>query len=87
MFVPLWVLFLTFGTLVAITALVWGIRNHQFEDQERARYLPLGDLSPEDIAAQPPARASATLFGVLAIFATVAFIMALTVAAVLRHTH
>ena len=53
MFVPLWVLFLVSGLLMAICTVVWGIRSGQFEDQDRARYLPLAGLTAEEIDAKP----------------------------------
>ena len=48
MFVSFWLIFLGTGLLMAALTVVWGIRNHQFDDQDRARYLPLADLSAED---------------------------------------
>jgi nitrogen fixation-related uncharacterized protein len=53
MFVPLWLIFLVSGLAMSIFAVVWGIRSRQFEDQDRARYLPLVGLTSEELAAQP----------------------------------
>jgi len=50
MFVPLWLVFLASGTLMALLALGWGVQTRQFEDQDRARYLPLVGLSPEELS-------------------------------------
>jgi cbb3-type cytochrome oxidase maturation protein len=35
--------------LVSLAAFIWGLRSGQFSDQDRARYLPLG----EDLLSQP----------------------------------
>ena len=50
MFVPLWMVFLISGTLMAVLAVLWAISSHQFDDQERARFLPLHDLTAADYA-------------------------------------
>ena len=52
MFVPVWVIFLASGTLMAVLAIVWAIRSDQFEEQDRARYLPLAGLSA--MTGSPP---------------------------------
>jgi cbb3-type cytochrome oxidase maturation protein len=67
MFVPVWLIFLASGTLMAIVTLVWSIRNHQFDDQERARYLPLTDLSAEELASPQRVRRGANYFGLISI--------------------
>jgi|OpeIllAssembly_1097287.scaffolds.fasta_scaffold107704_4 hypothetical protein len=54
MFVPLWLCYLVTGTVMAVLVLAWALGTHQFEDQDRARYLPLADLSPAELAAPPP---------------------------------
>jgi nitrogen fixation-related uncharacterized protein len=69
MFVPVWLVFLASGTVMAIVTLVWSIRNHQFEDQERARYLPLADLSAEELASRPRVGRTAHYFGIVSILA------------------
>jgi nitrogen fixation-related uncharacterized protein len=53
MFVPLWLIFLLSGLAMSIFAVVWGIRTRQFEDQDRARYLPLVGLTSDELAGQP----------------------------------
>ena len=67
MFVPVWLIFLASGTLMAIVTLVWSIRNHQFDDQERARYLPLTDLSAEELASPQRVRRGVNYFGLISI--------------------
>ena len=53
MFVPVWIIFLFTGLLMAIFAVGWGIRSKQFDDQQRARFLPLTGLSRRDLDAGP----------------------------------
>ena len=48
MFVPLWLIFLVSGTLLAVITIIWAIGARQFEDQDRARFLPLAGLRPDD---------------------------------------
>lgn len=84
MFVPVWLIFLASGTLMAVLAILWAIRSDQFEEQDRARYLPLVDLSAREMAEQPPVRRSASFYGILAIIACGAVTLAATLALVLR---
>jgi len=58
MFVPLWLIYLVSGTLMAVATVLWAIVSRQFEDQRRARYLPLVGLGAGDYAADDgrPAR-------------------------------
>jgi nitrogen fixation-related uncharacterized protein len=53
MFVPLWVTFFTSGLLIAVFTIIWAMRSGQFEDQQRARFLPLVGLSAEEMAPAP----------------------------------
>lgn len=48
--------YLILGLLLAVAAIAWACWTHQFEDQERARFLPLRDLSPAELDAPPPRR-------------------------------
>ena len=57
MFVAFWLVFLVSGLAMAVVTIVCGIRGRQFEDQDRARYLPLVGLSPDDWAEEPAAGA------------------------------
>jgi cbb3-type cytochrome oxidase maturation protein len=43
------------GALVAALAVVWAVRSRQFEDQDRARFLPLRDLGERELASPPRA--------------------------------
>ena len=55
MFIPLWLIFLASGLIMAVFAVVWGMRTKQFEDQDRARYLPLAGLTADELKAKPGA--------------------------------
>ncbi len=54
MFVPMWLCYLVTGTAMAVLVLAWALRTRQFEDQDRARFLPLAGLTPAELAAPPP---------------------------------
>lgn len=56
MFVPLWLIFLLSGLAMAVLTVVWAIRSHQFDDPQRARYLPLVGLTPDELGAPPASR-------------------------------
>lgn len=58
MFIPLWLFYLFTGTLMAVLTLFWAVRSRQFDDQERARYIPLAALTPAELDA--PARRAPT---------------------------
>jgi hypothetical protein len=51
MFVPLWLIFLVSGTVMAVAAVLWAIASRQFDDQQRARFLPLVGLIASDYGA------------------------------------
>jgi nitrogen fixation-related uncharacterized protein len=53
MFIPLWLTFLLSGLVMTVFAVIWGMRTRQFEDQDRARFLPLVGLTAEELASQP----------------------------------
>jgi nitrogen fixation-related uncharacterized protein len=84
MFVPVWMIFLASGTLMAVLVIVWAIRSDQFEEQDRARYLPLVGLSATEMAEQPPIRRGASFYGILAIVACGVVTLAATLALVLK---
>jgi len=68
MFVPFWLIFLVTGLGMAVAVLFWSIRNRQFEDQDRARFLPLMGLSESELAARPPVRRGASFYAIMMIF-------------------
>lgn len=85
MFVPIWLFYLGTGSLMAVVTLVWAMRTRQFEDQERARFLPLAGLSPEELAAPAPPRRRAVRLGLLGVLASGGVALAAGLAVVLRH--
>ena len=84
MFVPTWLIFLASGTLMAVLTILWAIRSDQFEEQDRARYLPLVGLSAKELSDQPPIRRGASFYALLVIFASGIVTLAATLAAVLK---
>ena len=48
----MWLLYACFGVSVFSLLFVWAVRNRQFTDQERARYLALH--SPEEEPVRSP---------------------------------
>jgi nitrogen fixation-related uncharacterized protein len=84
MFVPAWLIFLVSGTAMAVLFILWAIRSGQFEEQDRARYLPLVGMSAEEMSAQPPVRRGASFYAILIIFVSGLVTMAATLAAVLK---
>jgi cbb3-type cytochrome oxidase maturation protein len=40
---PYWISLVTISLLISLAAFVWALRDGQFSDQGRARYLPLRD--------------------------------------------
>jgi cbb3-type cytochrome oxidase maturation protein len=43
MYFPYFMAYMTAGFVVSLVVFLWAFRNGQFSDQQRARYLPLGD--------------------------------------------
>jgi nitrogen fixation-related uncharacterized protein len=83
MFIPLWLTFLASGTVMAVLTLLWAIRSRQFDEQDRARYIPLQDLSAGELAAAPPPRQRAGRLGIAVIVACGALAILSTLALVL----
>ena len=46
------------GAGLAVFVIFWALRSRQFQEQDRARFLPLRDLSDQDLAQ--PSRRSLT---------------------------
>ncbi len=63
MFVPLWVLFLSSGLIMAVVTVSWASRTRQFDDQHRARFIPLSGLSAEELTYEPKKRFRAEIAG------------------------
>ena len=41
MYFPYFIAYITIGLVLAVTVFFWALRNGQFQDQQRARFLPL----------------------------------------------
>ena len=50
MYFPYFITYIVVGLAIALAVFFWALRNGQFRDQERARYLPLQG----DVDAGPP---------------------------------
>jgi len=67
MFLLSWILLIASGLVISLGVFFWALRNGQFSDQERARYLPLSDgfpLPPVDNPAKLSKEVYALLFTV-----------------------
>jgi hypothetical protein len=69
MFIPLWLFYLLSGTIMAVVTLVWAVRNRQFEEQDRARFIPLAGLTPAELGAPDPPVARAGRIGIAIVVA------------------
>lgn len=49
MYFPYFVAYITIGLAVSLALFFWALKNGQFQDQQRARYLPLRD----DVSERP----------------------------------
>lgn len=70
MFIPLWLVYLFSGTLMAVLTLLWAVRGRQFEEQDRARFIPLANLTPAELNApvrRAPLSARIAILGIVAI--------------------
>jgi cbb3-type cytochrome oxidase maturation protein len=52
MYFPYFIAYITIGLVITLTLFFWALKNGQFQDQQRARFLPLRDDDG------PPARVS-----------------------------
>jgi cbb3-type cytochrome oxidase maturation protein len=50
---PCWISLVTISLSISVVAFVWALRDGQFSDQGRARYLPLRDEFPRQPVKQP----------------------------------
>ena len=86
MFVPVWVIFLFTGLVMAVFAVTWGIRSRQFDDQQRARFLPLVGMDRGEIdtgAAASSHRAERAAVWILVAIGVAAMLSALVLT--IRH--
>ena len=54
MYFPYFVSYILIGLIIGLTFFFWAVRNKQFRDQQRARFLPL--VASEDTAPVTPNR-------------------------------
>lgn len=70
MFIPLWLVYLLSGTVMAVLTLLWAVRTRQFEEQDRARYIPLASLTAAELDApvrRAPASARIAIMGIMTV--------------------
>ena len=84
MFVATWLTFLLTGVAMAVLVAAWAVRTRQFEESDRARYLPLGDLDEAEIRDRPPVRRGASFYANLAVALSGLVVLGLTLAVVLQ---
>ena len=53
MFVPFWLIFLATGLVMSVFTVVWAIRSRQFDDQQRARFIPLAGMTESELSSKP----------------------------------
>ena len=47
MYFPYFITYIAIGLIISIVVFIWALRNGQFRDQQRARFLPLEDRQLE----------------------------------------
>jgi cbb3-type cytochrome oxidase maturation protein len=50
------IIYLFSGLCFCLFVIIWAVRSHQFQDQDRAKWLPLRDLSDEELNRAPAKR-------------------------------
>ena len=50
MYFPYFITYISIGLVISIVVFIWAIKNGQFKDQQRARFLPLEDDSDRSAA-------------------------------------
>ncbi len=78
-----WLLLVLISLSAAFGAFFWGLRNGQFSDQQRARYLPLRDSPVSESPGQGNPRYPKMIF--VSLLAVTAAIMMATVYVILSH--
>lgn len=71
------ILYLAGGLCFALVVIFWALRSRQFQEQDRARWLPLRDLSETELQRPPNKRITASV--------AMIFVILLAGAAVLVH--
>jgi hypothetical protein len=70
MFVSVWLVFLASGLIMAVFTAVWAARTRQFDDQHRARFIPLNGLTAEELDHKPNGSFRAEYVGLWALLVT-----------------
>ena len=55
------IIYLIGGVSFAMFVLIWALRSRQFQEQDRAKWLPLRDLSPDELDHPPAKRITASV--------------------------
>jgi cbb3-type cytochrome oxidase maturation protein len=84
MFVPVWLYYLGTGTLMAVLTLWWALRARQFDDQDRARYLPLVGMEPGELERAPRPVGGATKLAMAVVLLAGAWVLTSTLVVVVR---
>ncbi len=66
-----WVVLMTASLAASLVLMVWGFRNGQFSDQDRARYLPLRDSGLSGPTRRPAGKKVIEVYCLLGLIAGV----------------
>lgn len=78
MYYPYFIVYMAAGFVISIVVFLWALHNGQFEDQQRARFIPLQtDLNTKPLKASRFARIET-----IALFSLVCIVLASSVAVV-----
>ena len=50
MYFPYFITYIAVGFIISLTVFIWALKNNQFKDQRRARFLPLENEIKTDAA-------------------------------------
>ena len=79
MYYPYFVTYILTGVIIGLLVFVWALKNDQFSDQQRARFLPLEDKNPGVIKQNFRGRIELVLIfflaiaGIISSFAIIAY--------------
>lgn len=57
------------GGSFALFVIFWALKSRQFQDQDRAKWLPLKDLTDEELANPPKKRVTASVAMIFVVLA------------------
>ena len=63
MYFPYFIIYIVIGLILAVSLFLWALKNGQFRDQQRARFLPL----EEETGATPRKLTRASRYEILAL--------------------